>query len=202
MKHCMNLLLLTCATAALLYGGNASCREYATYEEYTAYEKLRPDSLHTKHLASAPTIVLGKIVAINHAGVDKLMPRVDPRVINSKNTEVDVYGVSVSTERIIKGAIEGREIVVEAFLLPPIGCSYELQLLAANKRFVFFLTRRKSDKEWKGFSPFAFALRVEAVPTLGADKKWTAAELLRLIAKANIKKADKLCAAEWIVFLG
>ncbi len=201
MKQCLNLLLLTCATAVLLGGDYASCREYATYEDYLAYEEFRPNSRDTKQLASAPTIVLGKIVAINHAGVDELTSRVDPRLF-SRGTEVDVYHVSVSTERIIQGAIEGREIVVEALLLPPEGRPFELQLLAADKRFVFFLTRRKGDKEWKGFSPFAFALRVEAVPTLGDEKKWPAAELLRLIAKANIRKADELCATDWITFLG
>ena len=150
MKQCLNLLVLTCSTAAFLSGDYAACREYATYEEYTAYEEFRLDSRETKQLASAPTIVLGKIVAIKHAGLDKLMSRVDPRFINSRGTEVDVYQVSVSVERKIKGAIEGREIVVEALLLPPEGSSFDLQVLAVDKRFVFFLNRRKGDKEWKG----------------------------------------------------
>jgi len=202
MKQCLNLLLLTCTTAVLLGGDYASCREYATYEDYTAYEEFRLVSSHTKQLASAPTIVLGKIVAIKHAGLDRLMSRVGPRFINSRGTQVDVYQVTVSIDKVIKGAIQGREIVVEALLLPPEGRSYDLQVLAADKRFVFFLTRRKGSKEWKGISPFAFALRVEEVPILGDVEKLSATEVLRLIAKANISKSDELCAADWITFLG
>ena len=202
MKQRLSLLLFIYTTSAVLFSGDdASCREYATYEEYTAYEEFRLDSLNTKRLVSAPTVVLGKIVAINHSGMDNLTARVGPRVINSKDTKVDVYQASVSVERIIKGATKGREIVVEALLLPPEGRSFDLQLLAEGKRFVFFLARRKDGKEWIGISPFAFALRVEVAPTLGDREKRPTAEVLRLIAKANIRKADELCATDWIAFL-
>jgi len=204
MKQCLNLLVCTCAAALFLGGDYASCREYTTYEDYTSYEEWSFDSLDTDQLASAPTIVIGKIVAINHAGVDKLMSRVDPKVINSPSLVVDMYEVSVSIERTIKGAIADREIVVEALLVASDqNCPFDLQVLAADKRFVFFLTRRKGGKKWKGVSPFEFALRVdEAAPTSGDLEKCPAADVFRLIAKENIRKADELCAAKWFTFLG
>lgn len=202
MKQYLNLLILTCAAATFLCGDYALCREYATYENYNAYEEGGLYTHECKRLASAPIIVIGKIVAIKHAGVDKLGARIDTKIINPRDRTVDVYEVSVSIESTIKGAIADREIIVEALLVPfeerlPV----ELQVLATNKRFVFFLARRKGSKVWKGVSPFEFALRVEATPAWSDQKKWSAADLLRLTAKANIRKADEQCAAKWFMFL-
>jgi len=199
MKQCLNLLVCMCAAAFFLGGDYASCRDYATYEDYTSHEEWVLDALDTEQLVSAPTIVIGKIMAINHAGVDRL----HPKILDSNGVVVDVYEVSVSIERTIKGAIAEREIVVETFLVASDeSCPVDLQVLAADKRFVFFLTRRKGDKKWKGVSPFEFVLRVEVTPTLSDQKKWSEADVLRLIAKANIRKADELCATKWFMFLG